>query len=77
MPKTISHKPLWKLFSDREMNKAQLQAAAGISGATVSKLRHGKNATTDVLLKICNALNCSIEDIHETEELNEQIQIEQ
>jgi len=37
-----------------------------IRAATIAKLRHGSNATTDILLKICNALDCSISDILET-----------
>lgn len=70
MSKAISYKPLWKLLIDRDMTKAELQVAAGISGATIAKLRHGGNVTTDVLLKICNALDCSVEDILETEDIS-------
>lgn len=44
----------------------QLKDAAGISAASIAKLGKGGNITTDVLLKICETLNCHIEDILET-----------
>jgi len=40
---------------------------AGVSTAAISKLGKGDNVTTDVLLKICNVLNCDIADIMEVE----------
>jgi len=62
----ISYKKLWKLLIDKEMNKKELSSVAGISAASITKLSKGENITTDVLLKICSALNCKIEDILET-----------
>ena len=49
----ISYNKLWKLLIDREMNKQDLKATAGISSASVAKLGKCENITTDVLLKIC------------------------
>ena len=60
-----SYKRLWKLLIDRDMKKKDLAAAAGISTFTISKMGKGESVTTDVLGKICSALNCSIEDIME------------
>lgn len=48
------------------MTKMDLRDAAGISAASIAKLGKGGNITTDVLLKICNALDCKLEDIMET-----------
>lgn len=62
----ISYNKLWKMLIDKDMNKNDLKDAAGISAASVAKLGKGANITTDVLLKICEALNCHIEDILET-----------
>lgn len=62
----ISYNKLWKLLIDKEMSKMELKDAAGISAASIAKLGKGGNITTDVLLKICEALNCHIEDILET-----------
>lgn len=60
-----SYKKLWKLLIDRDLKKKGLQTLAGISNYTVSKLNRGNNVTTDVLGKICKALNCNINDIME------------
>lgn len=62
----ITYKKLWKLLIDRDMTKQQLKEAAGISSASIAKLGKGENITTDVLLKICDSLDCQIEDILET-----------
>ena len=61
----VSYKRLWKLLIDKDMKKKDLAAAAGISTYTISKMGKGENITTEVLGKICGALNCSIEDIME------------
>lgn len=62
---TISYKKLWKLLIDRDMKKKDLCVAAGISHASMAKLGKNENVTTDVLVKICTALQCDISDIME------------
>ena len=62
----ISYKKLWKLLIDKDMNKMQLKEKAGISAASVAKLGKDANITTDVLIKVCEALNVKVEDIMET-----------
>lgn len=62
----ISYNKLWKLLIDKSMTKMELKDAAGISAASIAKLGKGGNITTDVLLKICETLDCHIEDILET-----------
>ncbi|MEE0173400.1 MAG: helix-turn-helix transcriptional regulator [Dorea formicigenerans] len=62
----ISYNKLWKLLIDKNMNKKDLKEATGISSASVAKLGKCENITTDVLLKICVALNVHLEDIMET-----------
>ena len=61
----VSYKKLWKMLIDQDMKKRDLEKAAGISHYTINKLNHGDNVTTDVLGKICMALNCTIDDIME------------
>ena len=56
------------MLIDKEMTKMELKDAAGISAASIAKLGKGANITTDVLLKICEALDCKVEDIIETKE---------
>lgn len=62
----ISYNKLWKLLIDKGMNKQDLGKIANISPASIAKLGKGANVTTDVLLKICEALGCNLEDIIET-----------
>ena len=59
----ITYKKLWKLLIDKDLKKRDLMALAKISPATISKLNRGENMNTDVLVKICNALNCTAADI--------------
>lgn len=61
----VSYKKLWKLLIDRDLKKRDLCQMAGISSASVAKLTKGENVQTDVLVKICAALSCGIEDIME------------
>ena len=61
----ISYKKLWKLLIDREMKKKDLVALSGISQSSVTKMGRNKNVNTDVLVRICRALNCDIGDIAE------------
>jgi Predicted transcriptional regulator len=62
----ISYNKLWKLLIDKNMNKQDLRDASGVSAASIAKLGKGENITTDVLLKICESINCRLEDIMET-----------
>lgn len=62
---SVSYKKLWKMLIDKDMKKKDLCAAAGISHASMAKLGKNENVTTDVLVKICTALQCDIGDIME------------
>ena len=61
----VSYKKLWKLLIDKDIKKKDLSSLAGVSPATITKMGKGGHVTTEVLLKICMALNCGIEDIME------------
>ena len=61
----ISYKKLWHLLIDKNMNKGDLQKMARISSTSIAKLTKGENIQTDVLIKICTALNCDTSDIME------------
>ena len=61
----ISYKKLWKLLIDKEMMKKDLAEKAGISNASIAKLGRDENVNTDILLKICVALECDVDDIME------------
>lgn len=66
MTMRISYNKLWKILIDKNMKRKDLQEVAGISSASVAKLGKGDNITTDVLLRICEALDCTIDDILDT-----------
>ena len=68
---TVSYNRLWKLLIDKKMNKRELQLAAGVSTTVISKLTKGRSVTTDVLLKICKALDCDFSDIMEVDRSND------
>ena len=61
----VSYKILWKLLIDREMSKTALRQTAGITSSSMAKLSKGENVTTTVLVKICEALHCKLDDIAE------------
>jgi len=63
----MSYNKLWKILIDKKMNKKDLRLAAGISTAVIAKMGKGENLTTDVLIKVCHALDCNICDIMEIE----------
>lgn len=61
----MSYKKLWKLLIDKDMKKTDLRKKAGISSSSMAKLGKDGNVTTDVLLRICEALDCDISNIVE------------
>lgn len=61
----VSYNKLWKLLIDKNMKKKELGEAAGISNSLIAKLGKNENVTVDVLVRICSALNCQIDDIME------------
>lgn len=61
----VSYNKLWKLLIDKNLNKRKLMQLTGISTTSIAKMTRGENITTDVLCKICDALNCDFGDIME------------
>ena len=59
------YKKLWKLLIDKEMKKEDLRIKAGITTTAMAKLGRNETVHMDILLKICNALDCGLEDILE------------
>lgn len=61
----ISYKKLWKLLIDKDMKKKDLQKAAGVSAASITKLAKNEHVSTEIIEKICTALQCDVSDIME------------
>lgn len=65
----ISYKKLWKLLIDKDLLKKDLEKMARISSSSVAKLGRNENVNVNILVKICEALDCDIGDIAEIEKL--------
>jgi DNA-binding Xre family transcriptional regulator len=66
----VSYKKLWKLLIDKDIKKKDLSSMAVVSPATITKMGKGGHVTTEVLVKICSALGCKVEDIIEIVDTN-------
>ena len=64
----FSYNKLWKLLIDKNLKKVDLEKMTNLSHSTMAKLSKGENVNTEVLERICKALNCKIEDIVELKE---------
>lgn len=69
----ISYKKLWKLLIDRDMKKKELCELAGISSSSITKMVHNENVNTEIVARICNALQCGVGDIMEIVQETENI----
>ena len=69
--RVFSYKRLFKKLIDLDMTNNELMEKAKVSKSTFYKIKNGQNVTTDVLLRICNALECNIEDIIEINDIKE------
>ena len=61
----FSYNPLWKMLIDRGLKKRELHEMSEVSATSIAKLGRNENVTTEVLLRICESLDCDIQDIME------------
>lgn len=61
----VSYKKLFKLLIDKEMKKTEFAKRIGIGQNTLAKLSKNENVSMEVLIKICEGLDCRLEDIVE------------
>lgn len=61
----ISYRPLWHLLLDRNMNKKDLRDLTGLSSSSMAKLGKGDSVSTDMLVRICKAMDCDLPNIME------------
>ena len=69
----VNYNKLWKLLIDKGMSKTQLREQTGVTTNTIAKMGKNENVSTEVICKICKALNCQITDIMELIEEDEEI----
>lgn len=61
----VCYNKLWKLLIDKNMKKKDLRLAAGISTTALAKLGKNEHVSTEILTRICRALECDLCDIVE------------
>ena len=59
----LSYNNLWKTLIDKGMKKGTLCQTADISTSTMSKMKRNEPVSLAIVLKICEALDCNIEDV--------------
>ena len=60
---TVSYNKLWKKLIDLNMSRTQMRLKAGISTKQLAKLGKKENVSTEILVKICEALECNVDEI--------------
>ena len=63
----MNYNKLWKMLIDKNLMKKDLIEMAGITTNAMAKMGKGGDVSTQVLSKICNVLDCKLEDIVELE----------
>ena len=63
----VSYNKLWKLLVDKKMSKADLRRVAEIAPNTMTKMRRDEAVSINVLLRICDKLDCNIGEIMDVE----------
>ena len=66
--RTISYDPLWKTLIDKKMIRKDLVVKTGLAKGTITKMGKNESVTVEVLVKICNALDCEVYDVLEIRE---------
>ena len=59
----VNYKPLWKMLIDKNKTKGDLRRETKIAASTFTKMANNENVSLDVLVRICIALNCGLDDI--------------
>ena len=68
---TVHYNKLWKKLIDLEMSRTQMRLKAGISTKQLAKLGKNENVNTEILVKICEALSCNVDEIMDVVEQKE------
>lgn len=66
----VNYKPLWKMLIDRDVSKQQLREMTSIARSTMVKMANNEYVAMDVLVRICVAMDCGMDDIVEIERNN-------
>ncbi|MCI9664824.1 MAG: helix-turn-helix transcriptional regulator [Lachnospiraceae bacterium] len=61
----VSYNKLWKILIDKKMKKMDLKDLIGMGSATMAKLGKDELVSMDVIMRICDMLECDVGDIME------------
>lgn len=59
----VTYEKLWETLKQKNIRKHNLMKMADISSTTLTKLNKNEIVALTVIVKICKALNCQIEDV--------------
>ena len=66
----VNYKPLWKKMIDEDISKSELRTKTGIAPSTFTKMSNNEYVALDVLVRICDVMNCGLDDIIDIENLD-------
>lgn len=69
----FSYDKLWVLAQKKSLNKTKFRDEVGITNSTLSRLSKNKTVSMEALGRICDSLNCNLEDIVEYIHDNQEI----
>ena len=61
----VHYNKLWKQMIDKGMKKSELRELTGIGTNTLAKLSKNQPVSMEVLMKLCEKLECDISDVCE------------
>ncbi|MDY6355366.1 MAG: helix-turn-helix transcriptional regulator [Lachnospiraceae bacterium] len=59
----LNYNNLWKTLIDNGVKKGELRKRTGISSSTLAKMNRNEPVSLSIILKICETLDCSIEEV--------------
>lgn len=59
----MSFTPLWKTIKDKKVSVYALIYKHKVSRSTIDKLKHDRNVTLATVERLCEILDCRVEDI--------------
>lgn len=59
----VSYNKLWKLLIDKGMTKTDLRIKTDMSTSTLAKMSKNEVVSMDIMLRICDVLECNVGDI--------------
>ena len=67
----VSYLPLWHLLLKRGMTKSQMRIKAGLTTNVLANMNKGQHISMESLIRICDALDCDLNDVIELIKIDE------